>query len=150
VIATDGIWDHLSVGDFMRQNDMVMEKVTELMNGYRNRKGEKADATENQMMETDDMELSSSMKSSSSEATMSSLGTSSIPEKKREIPTKAPRLSMTGSILEQICMKMVNREPREEDEDGLDLLYSKNLMRYDDATMMIVHIEAQHESASAE
>ena len=144
VIATDGIWDHLSVGDFMRQNDMVMEKVTELMSDYRNWKGEKTDATEKY-----DMELSSSLKSSSSEATMSSLGTSSISEKKREIPTKAPRLSMTRSILEQICMKMVNREPREGDEDGLDLLYSKNLMRYDDATMMLVHIEAQ-QSASAE
>ncbi len=98
VMATDGLWDHLSINDSVAQNDLVVQMVSKTLS-----------------------ELFSASLDSESEKSYDS--------KVSEYPTSK---SLTEK-LSGICKFLVDRE-------GGPEIFSKDLIRYDDATVMIIHI----------
>ena len=130
IVGTDGIWDHLVPSNSERQNNVVIDRVTGLL----------ADLLDKSVVEMDANMTSRSFSSTSSQSTTesdtftdcSNSSTSSNPAHKGRSSKFFAQAMAQG--LGSVCEMLVNRESG----DGI---YSKNLLRYDDATLMLIHIE---------
>ncbi|KAJ3270079.1 hypothetical protein HDV01_000573 [Terramyces sp. JEL0728] len=88
VVATDGLWDHLSINGMDFQNCFVLQKITDFL------------------------------------------------EHDLTIGSDSDMQDGVFDALDQMCEILVDREG-----EVIDGLFTQNLLRYDDATVMIIHID---------